>query len=131
MLAEHLRAQGVAPQLVLCSSSRRTRETLEGIGIAGRHVIEHELYAARAEDVLERIRQVPADVGSVMVIGHNPSMQTLVLTLASRASDTAEVRAKFPTGALATLTFASTWGELGPGRARLSAFVRPKTLARR
>ena len=131
VLAEHLKAEEIDPELVLCSSSRRTRETIEGIGVAGRHVIDHALYAARTQDLLERLQQVPDDVESVMVIGHNPTMQTLVLRLASRTADLAEVQAKFPTGALATLTFGSSWGELGPGRAQLTAFVRPKVLSRR
>jgi phosphohistidine phosphatase len=115
---------------VLCSSARRARETLEGIGVAGRHLIEPELYAARTQDLLERLQRVPDDVASVMVIGHNPTMQTLVLTLASPAAELSEARAKFPTGALATLTFDAAWRELGAGRARLTAFVRPKALTR-
>jgi phosphohistidine phosphatase len=131
VLSEHLKAESIEPQLVLCSSSRRTRETLEGIGVAGRHVIEPGLYSARTPDLVERLHEVPEDVDSVMVIGHNPTMQTLVLRLASPATDLSEVQAKFPTGALATLTFDSAWRELGPGRARLTAFVRPKALTRR
>lgn len=131
MLAEHLKAEEIDPQLVLCSSSRRTRETLEGIGVAGRHVIDRTLYAARTQDLLDRLRQVPDEIESVMVIGHNPTMQTLVLKLAARTTDLTDVKAKFPTGALATLTLASSWSELGPGRAQLTAFVRPKALARR
>ena len=43
-------------------------------------------------------------------------------------SDLSEVQRKFPTAALATLTFECAWGELGPGRARLIEFVRPKQL---
>jgi hypothetical protein len=39
-----------------------------------------------------------------------------------------EIRSKFPTGALATLAFECAWSELAPGRARLTAFVRPKQL---
>ena len=131
VLAEHLKAERIEPQLVLCSSSRRTRETLEGIGVAGRHVIEDELYGARTQDLVDRLHQVPDDIDSVMVIGHNPTMQTLVLRLASPAAEVDEVQAKFPTGALATLTFGSAWSELGPGRAQLTAFVRPKALPRR
>jgi phosphohistidine phosphatase len=57
----------------------------------------------------------------------------LVLRLATRSgqpAEVAEVQRKFPTGALATLEFDSGWSELGPGRARLTAFVRPKGLTR-
>ena len=47
----------------------------------GERLIEHELYGASCDDLLERLRRVPDDTGSVMVIGHNPAMQVLVLRL--------------------------------------------------
>jgi phosphohistidine phosphatase len=134
VLAEHLKANGIEPELVLCSTSRRTRETLEGIHAAGEHVIEPELYGASTEDLVARLRRVPAEVESVMVVGHNPTMQTLVLRLASDSGsgeELSQVQAKFPTGALATLTFDSSWSELSPSCARLTAFVGPKSLAGR
>ena len=68
-----------------------------------------------------------------MVVGHNPTLQALVLRLAggdavADGSSLAEVRRKFPTGALATLTFDGTWEELSPRSARLASYVRPKSL---
>ena len=132
-IAAHVNAAGIAPDLVLCSSARRTRETLEGVAVGGEHVIEPELYDANCQEVLERLHRVPEEVGSVMVVGHNPTLQALVLRLAggdgaSDGSGLAEVRRKFPTGALATLTFDGAWTELSPRSARLAAFVRPKSL---
>jgi phosphohistidine phosphatase len=132
-LAEHVRSAGIEPALVLCSSSRRTRETLDGLGLGGEHMIEPDLYGASCQDVLERLHRVPDEVASVMVVGHNPTLQSLVLRLAA-AEATAdgpslgEVRRTFPTGALATLTFDGSWAELSPGTARLVAYVRPKSL---
>jgi phosphohistidine phosphatase len=130
-MAEHIRTAGIAPELVLCSTARRTRETLEGIDPPGRRLIEAELYSASAQDLLDRLHQLSEDVGSAMLIGHNPSMQMLVLRLARRGDDRPEraaVERKFPTGALATLTFECDWSELGPGSARLTAFQAPKEL---
>jgi phosphohistidine phosphatase len=134
LIAEHLRANGITPALVLCSNARRTIETLEGVEPTGEHVIEPALYAADTSAVLERLRQVPADTPAVLLIGHNPAIQALVLRLATGTDRTdgpalAEVQRKFPTAALATLTFDCGWSELGPGRARLDAFVRPKQLS--
>jgi phosphohistidine phosphatase len=131
VIAEHFRTNGIEPAVVLCSSSRRTRETLEGIDPGGRHLIEPELYAASTGTIIERLNRIPDDVGSVLLIGHNPAVQTLVLRLATgdAGSDLSEVQRKFPTAALATLTFECAWSELGPGRARLVAFVRPKHLS--
>ena len=137
VLNQHLREQHIAPELVICSTSRRTRETLDGVDPGGEISIESELYAASATDVIERLRRVPADTGSVMVIGHNPAMQLLVLRLTANGarvpegSDLAAIQQKFPTGALATLTFGCAWSELSPGTADLSAYVRAKAIARR
>jgi phosphohistidine phosphatase len=137
VLSEHLRDIDIRPDLVLCSTSRRTRETLEGVAPAGEVLIERELYAASAGDVVERLRRLPDETDSVMVIGHNPALQIIVLRLVANGdpvpdgSDLAEVKQKFPTGALATLTFECSWSELGPGCAELADYVRPKAIARK
>jgi phosphohistidine phosphatase len=135
LIAEHLRRERVVPALVLCSSARRTRETLERIAPAlGEHVrvqIERELYAAPEHGLLERVRAVEDGVESVMLIGHNPGVEQLALRLAASGASLAAVRRKYPTGALATLEFAGRWRELGPGSAELTDFVTPKQLGRR
>lgn len=134
VLREYLQSSGIEPALVLCSSSRRTRETLEGVQPGGEQLIEPELYGADASSLIDRLRRVPDETASAMVIGHNPAMQVLVLRLATggggEASLLAEVQRKFPTGALATLDVDGTWSELRPGCARLSSFIRPKQLVR-
>jgi phosphohistidine phosphatase len=132
-LAAHVRSAGVAPALVLCSTSRRTRETLEGVRPTGDWLVEPELYGASADALLARLRAVPDQVPSVMLIGHNPALQMLVLRLASRPSggstDELEgVQRKFPTGALATLELDCDWSAAGAGCATLQSFVRPKQL---
>ena len=81
LLGEHLRANRIEPVQVLCSSSLRTRETLEGVSPGGETLIEPELYDASCATVVERLQRVPAGIASVMVIGHNPTMRMLVLRL--------------------------------------------------
>lgn len=136
VLADHLRSSGIEPEVVLCSPARRTRETLEGAAPTGEWLIEEALYGASPSALLSRLQQLPDHVASAMVIGHNPTVQVLVLRLAARAhvdsaADLAEVQRKFPTGALATLRFECGWSELSPGSASLTAFVRPKQLVLR
>jgi phosphohistidine phosphatase len=140
VLNKHVREHGIRPQQVLCSSARRTRETFEGVAPEGELLLEPELYAASVASVLERLQRVPDEIRAVMVIGHNPAMQTLVLRLARGPAATAStldgdgdgdlesVGRKFPTGALATLRFDGPWSELRPGSATLTALVRPKDL---
>ena len=86
VIAEHLGREGIAPELVLCSPSRRTRQTLTriapGLGKSADVQIKPELYAASAADLLEVLHEVPDEVESVMLIGHNPGIQDLALSLA-------------------------------------------------
>jgi phosphohistidine phosphatase len=135
VIAEYLRDQAIAPELVLCSSSQRTRQTLERIAPAlGDDLaveIERELYAASASTLLRRLQAVGDDVESVMLVGHNPGIEQLALTLAGNGEKLAEMRSKFPTAALATLEFEGPWTELDLGVARLADFVKPKQLAKR
>ncbi len=141
LLAEHVRAEHIEPAQVLCSSARRTRETFEGVAPGGELLIEPGLYDAGCEEVLERLRRVPESTPSVMVIGHNPAMQALVLRLAGADGKTrsagggrgaeaklSELQRKFPTGALVTLTFDGPWSELSAGSAKLVHVVRPRDL---
>jgi phosphohistidine phosphatase len=134
VMAEHLRRKGIAPELVLCSPSRRTRQTLTriapGLGENADVQIESELYAASAADLIEVLHGVPDEVESVMLIGHNPGIQDLALSLARGGSEIARVRSKFPTAALATLELNGSWRELAPGSAELTSLVKPKELSR-
>ena len=132
-IAKYLGRLEIAPELVLCSSAERTRETLDllrpALGTASTVSLETELYAASADELLERIRTVPEAVGSVMVIGHNPGLQNLALLLASDGAELKRLEAKFPTAALATLALANTtWRRLSQSDAALAAYVVPKQL---
>jgi phosphohistidine phosphatase len=114
-IARHLREQGIGPELVLCSTARRARETLERIEpVLARRTAqeESELYGASAGALLERLRLVPDAVGSVRLIGHNPGLQQLALVLPTDAR-MRELEAKYPTAALAILAFdRPNWSEL-------------------
>ena len=132
-IAEHLVRLGIEPELVLCSSARRTRETLEllrtALGPTPTIRLEKELYAAPSDRLLERIRALPEAVSSVMLIGHNPGLQQLAVVLVSPGAELERLDAKFPTAALATLTLANTsWSQLCHSDAVLAAYVVPKQL---
>ena len=57
--------------------------------------IEPKLYAAAAAALLEELNEVPNEVDSVMLIGHNPGIQDLALSLARDGPDIARVRRSF------------------------------------
>jgi phosphohistidine phosphatase len=125
LLRDHLRREGIRPTLVLCSTARRARETLEQVKPVGEHMIEPELYGATEAGIVERLKQLPEEVDSVMVIGHNPALHELAFELSGGADS---VRDKFPTAALATLSFDGPWSGLGGERTELTGLVRPRDL---
>ena len=94
-------------------------------------VYERGLYLADADDLLARLRTIPDDAASVLLIGHNPGIQELALSLTpSRARrERKRLSEKFPTAAVAWFRIdARHWSELGAQEAELVAFVRPADL---
>lgn len=134
LLREHFHESGVAPDLVLCSSAVRAMQTLEGVreGLppGARVEIEAGLYAAGAASLLGRLRRLPEEVGSAMLVGHNPGIEDLAAELpgGGDADARATVEAKYPTGGLATLAFEGAWRELDWEGATLEAFAVPRQL---
>jgi phosphohistidine phosphatase len=132
-LAAYVRDAGIRPELALCSSARRARETIEPIApYVGEVRVDGHLYGATAAEVLERLHAVAPTVASVLVVAHNPGLQDLALGLAAAsASDPAalaEVEAKFPTGAMAVITATATWDALTWGGGSLRRVVLPRSL---
>lgn len=129
-MGDYLREHDIAPDLVLCSSATRARQTLKRLDVTTRagH-IERELYGAAAPTLLARLRDVPKPVASVMLIGHNPGLEDLAVVLARPSAKLDELAAKFPTAALATLVTDRDWGSLERGTAELVGFLRPRDLA--
>jgi phosphohistidine phosphatase len=126
LIGAYLDRQQVEVTLVLCSSARRTRETLQLISAPGEIRIERELYDVSAHQLLARLHRVGDDVAGVMLIGHNPAIHDLAVSLAASAGEL--TAGKFPTGGLATLTFGGPWHALEAGQADLAAFVTPRQL---
>jgi len=117
VMARVLVAAGVAPDLLLVSSARRTRETAERIASnfpAAR--VEHlrDLYHAEPEDVVQVIEAYAESAATVMVVGHNPGLHELALRLALQGVatpiQTNKLRSRFPTST--TVVFG--WSDQGP-----------------
>jgi phosphohistidine phosphatase len=129
----YIGSNGIDPDLILCSTAARARETLARIEPAlGRQEVkvERALYGASADALIARLQRLGGRCESVLIIGHNPGLQDLVLALARPGSEREALAAKFPTAALATLELQiDSWRELRPGAGELSAFVRPRDLA--
>lgn len=130
LLAAHVRRAGIAPDLVLCSTAVRTRQTLALLNLGEGPVVRYErgLYAASAQALLERLRAVGDDHVAVMLVGHSSGIEDLALLLARRGPRLAEMREKFPTGGLATLGFSGRWRKLDRRVAVLADYVIPREL---
>ncbi|MFZ5791105.1 MAG: SixA phosphatase family protein [Pseudomonadota bacterium] len=131
----YLRDHDVALDLVLASSSRRTRETWELISLMlGKPPpvsYEDKLYLASAEELIARLKKVAASETTVLVVGHNPGLQELANQLygGGDSSAFARLKTKFPTGGLALYEFdIERWSELAPGTGKLIDFVVPRDL---
>jgi phosphohistidine phosphatase len=131
-MTRYMRERELVPALALCSSAIRARQTLDpltaGPGASPDVRLESELYEASAAELLERLRRIPDDVPSAMIVGHNPAIERLALDVASGGPDLAELARRYPTGALALLRVEGSWGDLDVDGARLTAFVKPRDL---
>ena len=142
LIAEYMREKGYEPKLVLCSTAKRTKETLKLILPAFERApkvrYDRGLYLAEWPMLLAAVQKAPASASTLLLIGHNPGLEHLAIALALQPKTDAEraraqvMAQKFPTGALAVLDFeAKNWKGAKPGLGRLADFVRPKELAKR
>ncbi|PWI19979.1 phosphohistidine phosphatase [Streptomyces sp. Act143] len=121
------------PDLALCSTAVRARQTWDlasaqwGTPPPVRH--DARLYGADVPELLDVVHEVPAEVETLLLVGHNPGLEDLVLGLAGDGLDDTldRVREKFPTSAIAVLTWRGTaWDGLAPGTALLTAVTVPR-----
>lgn len=134
LVGEYLAAQAVRPTRVLVSDAERTRETWEAVqgampGFEGEVTFHEDIYAGGFHEVLELVHGVGDEHAVLMVIGHEPTMATLVAHLADEDSDpgsVAQARIGMPTGGTGVLSGAlDHWSELGEDDLRLHTIVRP------
>ncbi|GAA3836386.1 histidine phosphatase family protein [Streptomyces coacervatus] len=121
------------PDLALCSTAVRARQTwdLASAQWGTPPPVHHDprLYAAEVSDLLTAVHEVSAEVETLLLVGHNPGLEELVLELAGDSLDDNldEVRAKFPTAAIAVLAWhGTTWDALAPGTALLTSMIVPR-----
>lgn len=134
-MGEYFRLADIHPGLVVCSAALRARQTLERVrpAIGEDAAVNHYrgLYLAGPQAMLNRLRRTPADVQRVMLVAHNPGMQTLALRLVSGGAeqDLHRLAENLPTGALAILVFRGrSWEELDEGSCELHSLVAPRDL---
>lgn len=135
VVGRHWRALGLEFDHVVASPAVRVHETIghlaRGYGSDIAPVEDRRIYLASAVTLLDVVHGLPADAERVLMVGHNPGLEDLVLMLVpDTASDPLRDLAeeKFPTACTAELTFDTDWAGVAQNNATLSRFIRPRDI---
>ena len=135
MVGRHMRSLGLDFDHVVASPAVRVIETLDeivaGYGRTLELVWDRRMYLASSASLLDIVHGLPVEAERVLLVGHNPGLEDLVLMLVPDAVDALRdaVEEKYPTASLAELAFETEdWGDIAAGGARLTRFVRPRDL---
>jgi phosphohistidine phosphatase len=125
-LGEWLQVGALMPDVVLCSTAVRARQTLVHLGHTLATELYEQLYLAEPDAMLQLLAQCDDALKTVMVIGHNPGLHALVVALmhdATHEEDVQQLAQKFPTCTAAVLELSvSHWSELCPHSGTLTHY---------
>ncbi|MBD1547836.1 SixA phosphatase family protein [Roseibium aggregatum] len=134
-IAAYFADQDLLPDLILCSSAQRTRETLAHLlpFLDGEYDIRlmADLYDQNEDSYVPILQTNGGSARTLLLIGHNPAIEETALALVGSGPEDAieDLGMKFPTGALAVLDFQTdTWAKLKPESGHLDRFVKPRNL---
>jgi phosphohistidine phosphatase len=132
-----MRDLGLAPDVVLVSTARRTMQTLHALepwDDTPLTEVMDALYLAEPAKLLAILHGVAETARSVLLVGHNPGLHELAILLVgphamTQSNEvTRRLAARYPTGALAEFSIAGPWSTLGEGGGRLMRFLMPRDL---
>jgi phosphohistidine phosphatase len=126
-IGRYLKRELIVPELVLSSPAARARETIERVAKAAKWSVEvrfdQRIYEAGGLRLLEVISQIENERKAVLLVGHNPGIEELLMLLAGESK-------KVPTGALMKLELKSSkWATAADKRAKLAWLIKPRKLA--
>jgi phosphohistidine phosphatase len=135
-IGQWMASHGLNFEHVIASPAVRVIETLDGVWAGfGRRIgptWERRIYLASGATVIDVLREVDDAHDVVLVVGHCPAMEDVVLDLVAndgRSPLRDIVEEKYPTAALAELVIdIKSWSEIGKPVAHLKRFVRPRDL---
>lgn len=127
-IGDTLAQRGLLPMRIICSTARRTRETLE-LALARMPanwradiVWSDAVYAQRDDTYIELIGERGGDTGVLMVVGHNSATEQTAALLCGEGAGLGN----FPTGGIAVIDVdVADWSGLTPGSGQLVHFLRP------
>ncbi|MDT4943015.1 MAG: phosphohistidine phosphatase [Pseudonocardiales bacterium] len=132
-IGDWLRDAGVAPERAVVSPARRARETWQEAAArlddAPEAVIDERIYDNDVDLLLDIVHETPDDVGTLVLVGHNPAFGALAVELDDRRGDADARRglhAAFPTSAVAVFDIAGSWADVDEGVGTLTGFAAPR-----
>lgn len=134
-MGREMRALGLAFDHAIASPAVRVVETIagvsEGYGRAIEPAFDQRIYLAAPATLLDLVREADDGAATLLVIGHNPGLESLamMLTDGEESDMRAALKEKYPTATLAEIGFTvERWSEIDGGTGRLARFIRPRDL---
>jgi len=122
-MGQEIRALGLGFDLVLASPAQRVVETVEGVGGIS-PVFDERIYDASTRQLLDIVQSTEDQVGSLMLVGHNPGFERLAARFTDEEVD------DIPTAALVEIELPiDHWRDADEGSGRLIRFIKAKELA--
>jgi len=124
------------PEYVISSPAERTKVTAQKVLKAKgqgdqKIVLEKQIYMAEESDLLAVLKEIPDKTKSVLLVGHNPSIEMLFLSLQNKKMKYLNRGKLFPTATLAHLTLSKPWKNIKSASAKLEQIIYPKTLPKK
>jgi len=135
-LGSWLEENAIAPDLIICSTAKRARQTLKKVQgnrqSDAELIVENRLYLASPSTIISLLADNGADRSHIMIIGHNPGLHMLAHMLANTGDkdDLALLGEKYPTGTFCSLGLKTdSWKKIGKSTGKLIYLATPKQLA--
>jgi phosphohistidine phosphatase len=124
-VGKYLADRNASIDLIISSPAVRTRETIERSNlesIAAETRFDQRIYEASSARLMEVVSQIDEDRKAVLLVGHNPGMEELLLLLTG-------IEERMQTAALATIVLdVKRWDRVAPGKGTLESLIRAKEL---
>jgi len=133
LIAGWLNDQALVPDHVVSSPANRAidtaRRVLTALEMSTADIqTDERIYEASLEELLEALADCPPETRRVLIVGHNPGLEDLLLHLVPTPPMLPEDGKLLPTATVACLTMPDEWTTLAPGSARLLHLIRPASL---
>jgi phosphohistidine phosphatase len=132
-IGREMQAQGLEFNQVIASPAVRVIETLadveDGYGRPLNPAFDKRIYLASKETLLDIIQTADDGAERLLIVGHNPGLETLAMLLTRGEGLRAEVAIKYPTATLAEIDLPiDRWSGVKEGVGTITRFIRPRDL---